>query len=222
VAVVILSVPAATVMMMPPPGGTLTFGDAVMKPVAHPAAAQMASAYHIRPGDTLSAIAARLCGNPADYAGLAAGNGIADPDLIASGSVLWHITCTTRGPAARPRVITHAGRASAVQAVQTAAGVYSYAGLVSLWISAGGPSRAASQAARIAQCESGGVSWAHNPSGAAGLWQILGLPFPGNPYDPMTNARMAVAKFRAAGGSFAAWVCRLRSAARLPGRRFTR
>jgi hypothetical protein len=44
-----------------------------------------------------------------------------------------------------------------------------------------------------------------NGIGAAGLWQIYGLPFPGNPLDAATNARMAVAKFRGAGGSFTPW-----------------
>jgi len=37
---------------------------------------------------------------------------------------------------------------------------------------------------------------------------VLGLPFPGNPFDPYTNARMAVAKFRGAGDSFSPWVCK--------------
>jgi hypothetical protein len=55
--------------------------------------AQTASAYHIKPGDTLSSIAARLCGNSADYTGLAAANGIRDPDLILAGATLWHVRC---------------------------------------------------------------------------------------------------------------------------------
>jgi hypothetical protein len=85
---------------------------------------------------------------------------------------------------------------------------YSYSGLESLWIGAGGPASVAAHAASIAECESGGYVYAHNPSGASGLWQILGLPFAGNPFNPYTNARMAVSKFRSAGGSFAPWVCR--------------
>lgn len=82
--------------------------------------------------------------------------------------------------------------------------VYSYAQLESLWISAGGPRSLAPTMAAIAEAESGGNSDAHNPSGASGLWQILGNPFPGNPFDPATNARMAVAKYKTQG--LGAWV----------------
>jgi hypothetical protein len=86
---------------------------------------------------------------------------------------------------------------------------YSYAQLEGLWINAGGPKNLAPTAAAIAEAESGGNSDARNPSGASGLWQILGNPFPGNPFDPATNARMAVAKWREApdgGQNFSPWV----------------
>jgi hypothetical protein len=49
--------------------------------------------------------------------------------------------------------------------------------------------------AHIAMAESAGDPNAVNPSGATGLWQILGQPFRGNPRDPLTNARMAVWKY---------------------------
>lgn len=81
---------------------------------------------------------------------------------------------------------------------------YSYAQLEGLWIKAGGPRDKAPLMAAIAEAESGGNSDAHNPSGASGLWQILGNPFPGNPFDPATNARMAVAKYKSQG--LGAWV----------------
>ena len=85
-------------------------------------------------------------------------------------------------------------------------GTYSYSQLEAVWIWAGGPAWAAPEMATIAQrCESGGRTWAYNPSGASGLWQILGVPFPGNPMDGPTNARMAVAKFEAAGDSYGPW-----------------
>lgn len=89
----------------------------------------------------------------------------------------------------------------------TSAGDFSFGALESLWASAGGPSWAASQAASIALCESGGNPQAYNPSGASGLWQILGQVVPGNIFDPMVNAENAVAKFRASGDTFAQWVC---------------
>jgi len=97
--------------------------------------------------------------------------------------------------------------AAAAPAVPPSAGSYSYAALESLWVSAGGPSWAASQAASIALCESGGNPRAYNPSGASGLWQILGQVVPGDLFDPMVNAENAVSKFRASGDSFAQWVC---------------
>jgi hypothetical protein len=86
---------------------------------------------------------------------------------------------------------------------------YSYAQLEGLWINAGGPRDQAATAAAIAEAESGGNSDARNPSGASGLWQILGNPFPGNAFDPATNARMAVAKYKEApggGDNFSPWV----------------
>jgi hypothetical protein len=89
----------------------------------------------------------------------------------------------------------------------TSSGTYSYAGLEALWVSAGGPSWAASHAAEIAECESGGRTNAFNPSGATGLWQILGSVVPGNLYNAFTNALNAVAKFKASGDTFAQWVC---------------
>lgn len=83
---------------------------------------------------------------------------------------------------------------------------YDYAQLEGLWIQAGGPKKMASVMAAIAEAESGGRSDAHNPSGASGLWQILGQPFPGNVFDPLTNARMAVAKWKSQGlGAWVTW-----------------
>jgi Transglycosylase SLT domain len=76
---------------------------------------------------------------------------------------------------------------------------YTYAQLEGLWIQANGPKSLAPLMAAIAEAESSGNSQAQNPSGATGLWQILGNPFPGNAMDPLTNARMAVAKWRSQG-----------------------
>lgn len=89
----------------------------------------------------------------------------------------------------------------------TSAGIFSYAALENLWVRAGGPGWAAGQAASIAMCESGGNPRAYNPSGASGLWQILGQVVPGDIFDPLVNAENAVAKFRASADTFAQWVC---------------
>lgn len=82
---------------------------------------------------------------------------------------------------------------------QSAGGAYDKAGLARLWRTAGGPGNVAQLMGAIALAESGGNPRAHNPSGASGLWQILGVPFAGNVWDPLTNARMAVAKYRSQG-----------------------
>ena len=81
---------------------------------------------------------------------------------------------------------------------------YDYGQLEQLWIQAGGPRAVAPLMAAIAMAESSGNPNAKNPSGASGLWQILGNPFPGDPFNPETNARMAVAKYKDQG--LDAWV----------------
>src|SRR5215475_8671640 len=82
-------------------------------------------------------------------------------------------------------------------------GRYSYAELEGLWIGAGGPKRLAPLMAAIAMAESRGIPGARNPSGATGLWQILGRPNnwhgPYNMTDPEQNARAAVLKWQQQG-----------------------
>jgi hypothetical protein len=107
--------------------------------------------------------------------------------VVRSGNQLVNRTLAT-GAAGLPGVATH--------------GSLPY--LERLWDAAGGPPGIAHLMAAIAMAESGGNPNAYNPSGASGLWQILGLPFPGNPFNPLTNAAMAVAKYRSQG--LGAWV----------------
>jgi Transglycosylase SLT domain len=92
-------------------------------------------------------------------------------------------------------------------AVPSGGGVLSYSQLESLWVSVGGPAAVEATAAQIAECESGGNEDAYNPSGASGLWQILGAVDPGDLFSPTVNAENAVTKFRDAGDSFSPWVC---------------
>ena len=85
--------------------------------------------------------------------------------------------------------------------------VYSYAQLEGLWIDQGGPRALAPLMAAIAMAESGGDSDARNPSGATGLWQILGAVYPRDAQaltDPAVNAREAIAKYKTQG--LKAWV----------------
>ena len=84
---------------------------------------------------------------------------------------------------------------------------YSYAQLEGLWINAGGSKAMAPTMAAIAMAESGGCSTALNPSGASGLWQILGAVSPAdqaNLFDPAVNAKEATLKYGSQG--LGAWV----------------
>jgi hypothetical protein len=79
---------------------------------------------------------------------------------------------------------------------------YTYAQLEGLWIKAGGAKSLAPVMAAIATAESGGCSTAFNPSGATGLWQILGAVNPADQAsltDPATNAHEAVLKYKSQG-----------------------
>lgn len=87
-----------------------------------------------------------------------------------------------------------------------AGGEFSYRQLEQLWISAGGRRSLAPTMAAIAEAESGGNPQAENPSGASGLWQILGAVRPRDQahlFDPNVNAREAVLKWQNQGLS--AW-----------------
>lgn len=90
----------------------------------------------------------------------------------------------------------------------------SFSQLEGLWIQAGGPKVLAPVAAAIALAESSGNPAAINPTDnngtqtSWGLWQISnGTHSEVSPSwsDPLTNARLAVAKWRGAGNSFAPW-----------------
>jgi hypothetical protein len=92
-------------------------------------------------------------------------------------------------------------------AVKGATGAYSYGQLEALWINAGGDKALAPLMAAIAEAESSGNPTAENPSGATGLWQILGAVNPAdqpNLTDPAVNAQEAVLKYQTQG--LDAWV----------------
>jgi hypothetical protein len=91
--------------------------------------------------------------------------------------------------------------------------VQSFADLQRLWINAGGPKDVAPVAAAIALAESGGRPDALNPNdnggtqSSFGLWQIsTGTHRPPSPNwaSPAENAKLAVAKYKGAGG-FSPW-----------------
>ena len=118
----------------------------------------------------------------------------------------WDVPCQHAGsPAALP--VQHSGAQTV--SYSYSGGVLSAGQVGQLWVDAGGPGWAEGKAVEIAYCESGYNPRALNPSGATGVWQILGQVTDfGRPLtDPAVNAANAVAKFRAAGDTFAAWVC---------------
>jgi hypothetical protein len=184
--------------------------------------------YVVQAGDSLSLIAHRLYGQASEWPALWWVNRsqVHNPAALKVGTVLdlslpahpHEARLLKAALAAIPQPVVRQGAAPTASTGQgttapapvvaaPVSGIYSYSALESLWVSAGGPSWAEAAAATIAECESGGDPQAYNPSGATGLWQILGSVVPGNLTDPMVNAENAVAKFHASGDTFAQWVC---------------
>lgn len=82
---------------------------------------------------------------------------------------------------------------------------FTKAELMQLWIDAGGSRETADVASAIALAESGGRADARNSIGATGLWQIYNGPNTSITLkEPTSNARAAVAKWKAAKG-FTPW-----------------
>lgn len=189
--------------------------------------APIPTSYTVQQGDTLSKIAAKEYGDKNTWPALWWVNRhtLANPDSLKVGQVLilssWHpvlswllsdaLKVIAPAPVATAALVTTAPVSNSIQASASYAGHYTFQGLEALWVGAGGPSSVEAEAATIAECESGGDITAANPSGASGLWQILGAPqgWTGstNWFNPYTNALAAVTKFRQAGGTFAPWVC---------------
>ena len=162
-----------------------------------------ARTYTVRPGDTLSAISARVCGTPADYKALAYNNRLRNPDRVLAHQVL-RIACHAAAaalraayPPPRPAPILVAARGAgshvAVGSVgASASGAYGCSGLEALWDAAGGNPADAFTAAEIAMAESGGNPNAVSPSGDYGLWQINGSNGALATLSPSGSARSAV------------------------------
>ena len=182
--------------------------------------------YRVRPGDYLSRISSRLCGTALDWTGLYLSNKKtigSNPDVIIPGQKLvldcyqgrvWTPPVTVAavqqgGPASLPAAQSQPKTVHRLtyQGGGDPSGVLTRDQVGSLWLEAGGPAWAESAAEGIAYCESGYNTNAFNPSGATGLWQILGAVVPGNLYDGLVNAKNAVAKFEASGDTWAQWVC---------------
>jgi cell wall-associated NlpC family hydrolase len=164
----------------------------------------------VKPGQDLSVIAASL-GHANCWPALYAYNKLAigqDPNVITAGlnlkvPIKWnHCAPPISHYSAGPAQATISQSSPSPQA-----GLFTYTQLESLWVSAGGPQWAQAAAASVAECESGGNPGAFNPSGASGLWQILGQVVAGDIFDPKVNALNAVSKFSASGDTWAQWTC---------------
>jgi Lysozyme like domain/LysM domain len=182
------------------------------RPPAHPPRQWLAAAalpvalaaagghYVVKPGDTLSSIAARVYGSAAAWPALWWINRahIHDPNLIYSGQRLslstWHPErawlerAAWRAMSEQPRQ-----RAAATgDPGASAAGTLSCTGLEQLWESASGAPEEAFTAAEIAMAESGGRQYATGSYGERGYWQINPIHGALSTYNAWGNARAAV------------------------------
>jgi LysM repeat protein len=148
--------------------------------------------YTVRPGDTLSSIAQRFYGNPADWQWLYQANRsvIQNPNVIDPGQVLN----VPYGPPARTTASSPAAPAAPTVLTSSAglSGTLSCSGLEELWEAAGGSDAQAVTAASIAMAESGGQQFATGTVGERGYWQINPNHGSLSTYDPLGNAKAAV------------------------------
>ncbi len=151
--------------------------------------------YTVRPGDTLSAIAQRFYGNPADWPWLYHVNSsvISNPNMIYVGEVL---KIPSDPPAnAASYAPKHAATTTTLTSSSTQlSGTLGCSGLEALWEAAGGSSGEAFMAAEIAMAESGGNQYAVSPTDDYGYWQI-NMPSWGPElatFDPIGNAKAAI------------------------------
>jgi len=149
--------------------------------------------YTVRPGDTLSSIAERFYHNPADWQFLQKVNSaeVKNPNLIFAGEAL----SVPADPPALTVAYTpkHATRTAVLTSSSTLSGTLGCAGLEELWEQAGGSSGQAITAASIAMAESSGQQFATGAAGERGYWQINPDHGSLSTYDPLGNAKAAVA-----------------------------
>jgi LysM repeat protein len=152
---------------------------------------EQARSYTVQPGDTLSSIAQRFYGSPADWPWLYQVNAsvIQNPNVIYPGEVLN----VPYEPSASGMTSAPAGSTSTVLTTSTAlSGTLSCPGLEELWEEAGGSSAQAVTAASIAMAESSGQQYATGGVGERGYWQINPDHGSLSTYDPLGNAQAAV------------------------------
>ena len=151
---------------------------------------EQARHYTVRPGDTLSSIAQRFYGNPADWRGLYQANRsvVRNPNVIDPGEVL---NVPYQLPASSSGTSAPAG-STVLTASASLSGTLSCPGLEELWEQAGGSNAQAVMAASIAMAESSGQQFATGAAGERGYWQINPDHGSLSTYDPLGNAKAAV------------------------------
>jgi LysM repeat protein len=146
--------------------------------------------YTVQPGDTLSGIAQKIYGNPADWTRIYDDNQsvIQNPNDIYAGEVLK----IPDGSTAATYTPKHA-QATVLTTTASLSGTLDCPQLEELWQAAGGAETEAFTAAEIAMAESSGNQYALSPDDDMGYWQI---DEPAHPtlatYNPMGNAKAAV------------------------------
>jgi len=163
--------------------------------------------YTVRSGDTLSEIAAKFYGNPAHWTLIYAANRakIHNPNSIYVGETLTipnHAPTGTTSYAAK-----HAKKPATTVLTSSASklsGNLGCSGLEALWVAAGGARSHAFIAAEIAMAESGGRQYAHSPTNDFGYWQINGVHGAMATYNPIGNAKAAIA-ISGNGSHWGAW-----------------
>jgi LysM repeat protein len=160
-------------------------------------AAQASRTYTVRPGDTLSGIAAKFYGNSGRWTWIYAANRskIHNPNSIYVGEKL---TIPAHAPAgATSYTPRHAKKQQSTVLTSSSrrlSGNLSCSGLEALWVAAGGAWSLAFIGAEIALAESGGRQYAHSPTNDYGYWQINGGHGPRMAtYNPIGNAKAAIA-----------------------------
>jgi len=166
-----------------------------------------ARTYRVRSGDTLSGIAARFYHNPARWTWIYAANRskIHNPNSIYVGEKLTipnHAPTGTASYSAK-----HAKKPATTVLTSSASklsGNLGCSGLEALWKAAGGAPGSAFIAAEIAMAESGGRQYAHSPTNDFGYWQINGVHGAMATYNPIGNAKAAIA-ISGNGSHWGAW-----------------
>ena len=152
--------------------------------------------YTVRSGDTLSEIAAKFYGNPARWTWIYAANRakIHNPNSIYVGEKL---TIPNHAPTGTTSYSAKHAKKPATTVLTSSAkklsGNLGCSGLEALWVAAGGARSHAFIAAEIAMAESGGRQFAHSPTNDFGYWQINGVHGALATYNPIGNAKAAIA-----------------------------